>query len=85
MQVASIEWAKHQNATGAKADPTVVFTTESKDMVKEQQAFVTENGELNHPFKFDFVTNTQDVIPDTGFMMKKSTWVNADNISPSVC
>jgi len=74
MQVTSIEWAKHQNATGTKADPTVVFTTESKNVVTEQQAFVAEHGELKHPFKFNFVTNTQDVTPNTGFMMKKSKW-----------
>jgi len=73
MQVTSTEWAKHQNATGTKDDPIVVFTTESKNVVKEQKTFVSENGGLNYPFKFNFVTNTQDVTPDTGFMKQKGT------------
>ena len=81
MQVTSIEWAKHQNTTGATVDPTVVFTTESKNVVKEQRAFVADNGGLSHPFKFDFVTNTQDVTPDTGFMSKKRTYLIAEHIT----
>lgn len=68
MQVASDMWQRHSNLTSTVAHPTVVFTTESKNMVKEQQAFVAENGEQKYPFNFDFVTNTQDATPDSGFM-----------------
>ena len=68
MQVASDMWQQHQNLTGTAVHPTVVFTTESKNMVKEQQTFVAENIEQKFPFNFTFVTNTQDATPDSGFM-----------------
>jgi hypothetical protein len=71
MQVTSALWQKHtEQDTGSsnRIDPTVVFTTEATSMVKEQQAFVAQNGESKFPFKFDFVTNTKDVTPDSGFM-----------------
>lgn len=68
MQVSSDLWQRHLNATGLSVDPTVVFTTEATSMAKEQRAFVSEHGEQRFPFKFDFVTNTQDITPDSGFM-----------------
>jgi hypothetical protein len=68
MQITSDMWKRHQGATGITDDPTVVFTTESTSMLKEQQTFVADNGEAKYPFKFDFVTNTQDITPDSGFM-----------------
>lgn len=68
MQVTSDVWHRHMQATGRTVDPTVVFTTEATNMVKEQLAFVAENSERKYPFKFDFVTNTRDITPDSGFM-----------------
>jgi len=68
MQVTTTEWAKHLNITGTSTDPIIIFTTESENVTKEQQAFVAENKEVNYPFKFDFVTNTEDVTPNTGFV-----------------
>jgi hypothetical protein len=70
MQVTSSMWQKHidQGNKRKSLDPTVVFTTESTSMVKEQQAFISQKGETKFPFKFDFVTNTKDVTPDSGFM-----------------
>jgi hypothetical protein len=71
MQVTSALWKNHiENGSSqlSKVDPTVVFTTESTSVVKEQQAFVAENGEAKFPFNFEFITNTKDVTPDSGFM-----------------
>ena len=71
MEVTSALWQSHINGGNNKlraVDPTVVFTTESTSVVKEQQAFVTDKGDAKFPFKFDFVTNTKDVTPDSGFM-----------------
>ena len=71
MQVTSALWQNHvENGSSelSKIDPTVVFTTESTSVVKEQQTFVAENGEAKFPFKFEFITNTKDVTPDSGFM-----------------
>ena len=71
MQVTSTLWQNHIDNGNKKLlaiDPTVVFTTESTSVVKEQQAFITERGTEKFPFKFDFVTNTKDVTPDSGFM-----------------
>jgi hypothetical protein len=68
MQVTSQQWQKHQNSTGTTANPTVVFTTESKRVVEEQQLFVANDEQKNFPFLFKFVTNAQDVTPDSGFI-----------------
>ena len=69
MQVTSAMWQKHiDQGNQQRVDPTVVFTTEATSMVKEQQAFVSEGGEQRHPFHFEFVTNSKDVTPDSGFM-----------------
>jgi hypothetical protein len=70
MQVASALWAKDQaNATATstqqgQATPSIVFTTESRSMVEEQEAY--EKAMTDR--RFSFVTNTRDVLPDSGFM-----------------
>jgi hypothetical protein len=68
MQVASDMWQKHAKKSGLQIDPTVVFTTEATSMVEEQKAFVAQNQTQRYPFNFEFVTNTKDVTPDSGFM-----------------
>ena len=70
MEVTSTLWKNHIHSDDklTSVDPTVVFTTESTNVVKEQQAFVAENGAARFPFKFNFVTNSKDVTPDSGFM-----------------
>jgi hypothetical protein len=70
MQVISNEWTKHQKRMGfpKNTNPTIVFTTESKNVVEEQQTFVAEKRDNSHPFRFEFVMNTQDVHPDSGFV-----------------
>jgi hypothetical protein len=77
IQVTSDMWQKLQQTTGITVDPTVVFTTESTDMVKEHKKFVAERGEQKYPFKFTFVTNTQDITPDSGFMKDVGTCSSA--------
>jgi hypothetical protein len=67
MQVANAVWAKDQanaSATRRKATPSLVFTTESRSMVEEQEVYVSSMADR----RFDFVTNTRDVLPDSGFM-----------------
>ena len=61
-------WKRHLNETGGSHNPTVVFTTEAKGVVEEQQAWVKNNAQAQSPFDFDFVTNARDLLPDTGFM-----------------
>jgi hypothetical protein len=73
MQVVNTTWAKHLQATAATAraaaDPVVLFTTESKKMVQEQKEFVSNPAQSGkYAFDFNFVTNTRDVHPDSGFM-----------------
>lgn len=79
MQVTSSLWQKHLNFTTGgtntnKNYPTVVFTTESTSMVKEQEAFVSNRSRTKFPFEFNFVTNTKDVTPDSGFMKDIGTF-----------
>jgi hypothetical protein len=61
MQVVTDLWQGHQNATGAIVDPTVIFTTESPQMVQEQQIFVAENRQARYPFNFSFVKDDRDL------------------------
>ena len=71
MEVTSAFWKNHIDGGNIKlpaVDPTVVFTTESTNVVKEQQAFVSEKDNAKFPYKFGFITNTKDVTPDSGFM-----------------
>jgi hypothetical protein len=75
MQVVTSLWKKQTTGSGAAQDEAssnvnVIFTTESKAMVQEQKDFAS-NATLrgqHHPFSFNFVTNTKDVTPDTGFI-----------------
>jgi hypothetical protein len=69
MQVTSAMWQRHIDMGHQRVNPTVVFTTEATSMVQEQQAFVKEHeSDSTYPFRFDFVTNSKDVTPDSGFM-----------------
>lgn len=66
-------WGRHLNKTEgghySRQHPTVVFTTEAKSMVEEQQSWVKENEPSNKlPVQFDFVVNEQDILPDSGFI-----------------
>jgi len=80
MQIASFAWQQHQikikntttalnsNLVSNPNNTTVVFTTESKDMVRQQQEFAS-NATLQAPFlplQFDFISNTKDMNPDSG-------------------
>jgi hypothetical protein len=72
MQATSDLWARHLNESSANskeksAGPTVLFTTESKDILHDQQDFVSNSTrQAQFLFPFRFVTNTKDVIPNTG-------------------
>ena len=63
MVVVAETWNKHLNETGGSLHPTVVFTTEAKGMVEEQKAWNEQS--QSH---YNFVTNTRDLLPDSGFM-----------------
>jgi hypothetical protein len=82
MEATTVLWKRHQNVTNAKSDPSVVFTTEAKGMVMEQEQFVS-NATLRKSLSFDytFLTNHKDVTPDTGFLKdlrRKKTNFTAD-------
>jgi hypothetical protein len=66
MQVVADLWQGHQNATGALVDPTVIFTTESNQMVQEEQTFVAENRQARYPFNFSFVSDVLDLTLNSG-------------------
>jgi len=65
-------WGRHAKATGISSSnqqrPTVVFTTEAETMMQEQQAWVEGSKHENSPFEFDFVTNSRDLLPGSGFI-----------------
>jgi hypothetical protein len=61
-------WTKHQNVTNSDANPTVIFTSESKAVVQEQVEFASNlTIQQTLPHKFGFVTNSEDRHPDSGF------------------
>lgn len=70
MQVTSSLWSKHRETFHVDVtDVNVVFTTESKSMVQEQKDFAANATLRNqYPYAFNFITNTKDVTPDTGFI-----------------
>lgn len=73
MVVATETWNKHLNETGGIRRPTVVFTTEARDMVEEQKAW---NEQFHSPF--NFVTNARDLLPDSGFMRHVGAYQNCN-------
>lgn len=70
-------WEMHLNETsGSHRHPTVLFTTEAKDMMQEQQNWVKENEQAKLPFHFDFVTNAKDLLPDSGWAKDSSVFTS---------
>jgi len=65
--------------------PTIIFTSESTDMVREQHEFVTKLRDRNSSIAADFATfrivsNTLDVTQDTGQVKNKpSSNISADS------
>jgi len=52
-------------------DVTVVFTTESKSVVKEQEDFAANQTlQQSYDLNFNFVTNSKDINPDSGFIVE---------------
>lgn len=73
MQAAAEVWNKHLiNATQTTPrNPTVIFTSESRQAVAAQRQFITNSSRLfyqQHNVSFDFVVNSHDVTPDTGYL-----------------
>lgn len=69
MQAALLGWEKLEDGSGhnMKNDPFLVFTTESTQMVKEQQEFAAgKKPDIKTAFNFSFVTNSMDITPNTG-------------------
>jgi hypothetical protein len=67
MRAADMVWQDHQPTTtknGDRSTPTIIFTTESIKMIKEQKAYISNNASSRH----QFLTNTRDVIPNTGLI-----------------
>lgn len=76
MEVVTDMWQKYQNSSGVSVDPTVIFTTESKEMAEAQGMFANSMTQATEkfPFKYDFVTNSKDVLPDSGLMRQAGTY-----------
>lgn len=76
MQAAAEAWNKHSNdakpVVATTRNPTILFTTESREVVEAQKQFILANH--SSPFyqqynlSFDFVVNHHDVTPDTGYL-----------------
>jgi hypothetical protein len=85
MQMAAHFWDKYLQAHSLPpTDPTIIFTTESTSVVQDQITFVTNaTWREKYPYQPRFITNAQDVTPDTGFVSEatrdKSRNITANN------
>lgn len=62
------------NQTDILVDPTIIFTSESREMVREQTNFVGNvSAQRTLPHSFRIVHNTEDVTPDSGFVASVSS------------
>jgi hypothetical protein len=81
-------WHWYQNETGSDANPIVVFSTESEEMVQNQTEFVANvEWQRQFPFNFSFVRNHRDVTPDSGWVkdIRRKKWnITADDNMLSV-
>ena len=68
MLITTDVWSRFVNDTGTKSQPTVVFTTEAKSMMKEQTTWIKQNEQFKSGYDFDFLTNGRDILPGSGFM-----------------
>jgi len=81
MTVTTDLWGRHAKATGISSsdnnqqNPTVVFTTEAKEMMQEQQAWLEGDKHADSPFEFDFVTHSRDLLTGSGFIKHVGTYV----------
>ena len=48
---------------------SLIFTTESRDMVRQKDMFMSSSEPNSSPY--DFITNPHDVLPDTGFVLQR--------------
>ena len=93
MLITSDAWDKHlgylknassilnNNSTRIADDPTVIFTSEAKDVLAEQKAFaLNDTRQANYPHRFRFVTNTKDVLPGTGKLKRSQHRSNGDAV-----
>lgn len=63
----------HESATH-KQKATVVFTTESQSMVEEKIEWAASEKHEKALFDFDFVTNSRDLLPGSGFIKTVGTY-----------
>jgi hypothetical protein len=68
MTVVADFWGQHVNKTGIGRHPTVIFTTEDKSMMDGQKAWVDQKGQTQSRFEFEFVINSRDMLPGSGFI-----------------
>lgn len=84
VQVANLLWKRHEHMRRAsrdynythdenKAKPTILFNTESRDVVREQEEYLAAaSTESLGYFDRRVIRNTRDVLPDTGRFSYKS-------------
>lgn len=79
IQVLSLAWTDHLRRKQPADDmlavpnerlrPTILFTSESNNVLEDQQNFVTNQTRQDQfKYRFDFLSNTRDVTPNSGFM-----------------
>lgn len=82
IEVSSLLWNDVYPNTSHSDQPTLIFTTESKDMMHEQHAYIS-NTTIPKPFaNMNLLMNPHDVLPNTGFVeeiVAKTTSFSADD------
>ena len=68
MTVVADFWSQHVNQTGVQRHPTVVFTTEDKNMMEEQKAWLDKYSQNQSRVEYEFVINGRDSLPGSGFI-----------------
>ena len=77
--------SRRRLALSSDSWPTIIFTSESNEMVREQEAFAAELHNPNSSIaakygSYRIVSNTRDVTPDTGkFKNKQNSNITADD------
>ena len=74
MTVTTDLWSRHIDQTGIARQPTVIFTTEDKSMMNEQNAWVDKSDQTQSRFAYDFVINGRDILPGSGFIKDVGTY-----------
>jgi hypothetical protein len=74
MHVVRVEWQKSSGQPYNVTRPYVLFTTESRSVISDQQRYLVQHSEEN----VRFATNMHDVLPDSGRGVTAQRQLDAD-------